>query len=107
MAMRLSGPVTRNRSMGLLSCLLTWPAFNQMSSHLAHILKFEAAVSDYEKTGNVLSEEIRLAIGNSYVVSFGEFENAASVEDADDSKYSEIRDAIAMFERSTTKWSRA
>ena len=96
-------PVTRNRSMGLLTCLLTWPAFNQKSSYLAQILKFEAAVSDYEKTGNVLSEEIRVAILMRSVS--GNLKTWLQLRIADDSKYSEIRDAIVMFERSTTKWS--
>ncbi len=96
-------PMTRNRSMGLLTCLLTWPAFNQKSSYLAQILKFEAAVSDYEKTGNVLSEEIRVAILMRSVS--GNLKTWLQLRIADDSKYSEIRDAIVMFERSTTKWS--
>ena len=36
---------SRNRSMGLLSCILSWPYLSSKSTYLAQILKFETAVT--------------------------------------------------------------
>ena len=95
-------PASRNRSMGLLSCILSWPSFSSKSTYLAQILKFETAVNEYEKTGEKVSDSIKSAVLMRSVT--GNLKTWLQLRLTDSTSYSELREAILAFERSTTKW---
>ena len=93
-------PASRNRSMGLLSCILSWPSFSSKSTYLAQ--KFETAVNEYEKTGEKVSDSIKSAVLMRSVT--GNLKTWLQLRLTDSTSYKELREAILAFERSTTKW---
>ena len=95
-------PASRNRSMGLLSCILSWPSFSSKSTYLAQILKFETAVNEFEKTGEKVSDSIKSAVLMRSVT--GNLKTWLQLRLTDSTSYNELRESILAFERSTTKW---
>ena len=55
-------PASKNRSMGLLSVIMGWPAFNGKISLMQQVLKLEHAYSEYEKLGSKLGDDIKTAV---------------------------------------------
>ena len=57
-------PVSRNRSLGILNAIMSWPQFSMKGgSVVAQLLKLEAAFREYERTtGEALQEELRFAV---------------------------------------------
>ncbi len=88
--------------MGLLSCILSWPSFSSKSTYLSQILKFETAVNEFEKTGEKVSDSIKSAVLMRSVT--GNLKTWLQLRLTDSTSYSELRESILAFERSTTKW---
>lgn len=97
-------PINKNRSMGLLNIIMNWPVFNQKVSYLSQIMKLEAAFAEYSKINSAaLSEDLRSAVLLRCVT--GQLKTWIQLRIDDSTTYSEIRESILGYERSTTKWS--
>ena len=54
-------PVSRNKTLGILSAILGWSSFDTQKSMVSQLAKPEDSFREYDKTGATLAEEIKFA----------------------------------------------
>ena len=96
-------PKSQNRSMSLLNVIMTWPQFSPKTSMISQVMKLEQAFAEYEKLGDILPETIRSAVLLRCLT--GQLKTWMQLQLGESTKYSEIREGVLSYERSTTKWS--
>ena len=95
--------MSQNRSMSLLNVIMTWPQFSPKTSMISQVMKLESAFQEYEKLGDVLPETTRSAVLLRCLT--GQLKTWMQVQLGESTKYSEIREGVLCYERSTTRWS--
>ena len=96
-------PKSQNRSMSLLNVIMTWPQFSPKTSMISQVMKLESAFMEYEKLGDPLPETIRAAVLLRCLT--GQLKTWMQLQLGESTKYSDIREGVLSYERSTTKWS--
>ena len=96
-------PKRQNRSMSLLNVIMTWPQFSPKTSMISQVMKLESAFLEYEKLGDPLPETIRAAVLLRCLT--GQLKTWMQLQLGESTKYSDIREGVLSYERSTTKWS--
>ena len=96
-------PKSQNRSMSLLNVIMTWPQFSPKTSMISQVMKLESAFQEYEKLGDTLPETIRSAVLLRCLT--GQLKTWMQLQLGESTKYSDIREGVLSYERSTTRWS--
>ena len=55
-------PSNRNRSLGMLNALMSWPQFGMRTALLPQVLRLEDCFREYEKTATKLADELKYAV---------------------------------------------
>ena len=100
-------PVSRNRSLGILNAIMSWPQFSMKGgSVVAQLLKSEAAFREYERTtGEALQEELRFAVVFPCVT--GQLKTWLQLQVQDGTSYADLREHIVRYDKATLKWTDA
>ena len=100
-------PVSRNRSLGILNAIMSWPQFSMKGgSVVAQLLKLEAAFREYERTtGEALQEELRFAVVFRCVT--GQLKTWLQLQVQDGTSYADLREHIVRYDKATLKWTDA
>ena len=99
-------PASRNRSLAMLSSLMSWPQFDLRQSILAQLLKLEEAEREYSRIATELSDEIKFAVLMKSVPP-GQLRTYLTVQISDTSSYNDLRSALLRYDTATTKWNSA
>ena len=87
-------PVLRNRSLGILNAIMSWP------------LKLEAAFREYERTtGETLQEEFCFAVVFRCVTD--QLKTWLQLQVQDGTSYADLREHIVRYDKATLKWTDA
>ena len=100
-------PVSRNRSLGILNAIMSWPQFSMKGgSVVAQLLRLEAAFREYERTtGEALQEELRFAVVFRCVT--GQLKTRLQLQVQDGTSYADLREHIVRYDKATLKWTDA
>ena len=96
-------PASKNRSMSLLSVIMSWPAFNGKSSLMQQLLKLEHAYSEYERLGTKLNDDLKTAVLMRSIT--GQLKTWLQLQVNESTTYSKVREMVMMYDSQTTKWS--
>ena len=96
-------PASKNRSMSLLSVIVSWPAFNGKSSLMQQLLKLEHAYSEYERLGTKLNDDLKTAVLMRSIT--GQLKTWLQLQVNESTTYSKVREMVMMYDSQTTKWS--
>ena len=96
-------PASKNRSMSLLSVIMSWPAFNSKTSLMQQLLKLEHAYSEYERMGSKLNDDLKSAVLMRSLT--GQLKTWLQLQVNENTSYSKIREMVMMYDSQTTKWS--
>ena len=95
-------PQNKNRSMSLLSTIMSWPQFNNKSSLLSQIMRLDGAFMEYERLGSKLNDELKAAILLRCVT--GQLKTWLQLQVSETTTYNSVREHVLSYERSTSKW---
>ena len=95
-------PQNKNRSMSLLSTIMSWPQFHNKSSLLSQIMRLDGAFMEYERLGSKLNDELKAAILLRSVT--GQLKTWLQLQVSETTTYNNVREHILAYERSTAKW---
>ena len=94
-------PQNKNRSMSLLSTIMSWQQFSNKSSLLSQIMRLDGAFLEYERLGSKLNDELKAAILLRSVT--GQLRTWLQLQVSETTTYSNVRERILAYERSTSK----
>ena len=95
-------PQNKNRSMSLLSTIMSWQQFNNKSSLLSQIMRLDGAFIEYERLGSKLNDDLKAAILLRSVT--GQLRTWLQLQVSETTTYNNVREHILAYERSTSKW---
>ena len=95
-------PQNKNRSMSLLAAIMSWQQFNNKTSLLSQIMRLDGAFLEYERLGSKLDDELKAAILLRSVA--GQLRTWLQLQVSETKTYSNVREHILAYERSTSKW---
>eukprot|EP00435_Cladocopium_sp_Y103_P029077 s3541_g7.t1 len=96
-------PASKNRSMSLLSVIMSWPSFNTKSSLMQQLLKLEHAYGEYERLGTKLNDDLKTAVLMRCLT--GQLKTWLQLQVNESTTYSKLREMVMMYDAQTTKWS--
>ena len=99
-------PSSRNRSLGILNVLMSFPYFDMKSSLLAQVVKLEEGFREYDKIAQQpLATELKFAVLLRCIS--GQLRTHINVSMKEDSSYEELREMILQYDRATIRWTEA
>ena len=99
-------PTNRNRSLGLLQLLMSWPSFDQKVGMLPQVLKLEDSIKEYERiTGGELQKELKFSILMKVIG--GQLKTHLQLTLRDDTTYEQLRESIINYDQATIRLSSA
>eukprot|EP00435_Cladocopium_sp_Y103_P066418 s792_g28.t1 len=96
-------PASKNRSMSLLSVIMSWPSFTAKASLMQQLLKLEHAYSEYERLGTKLNDDLKTAVLMRSIT--GQLETWLQLQVTESITYAKVREMVLMYDSQTTKWS--
>ena len=96
-------PSNRNRSLGMLNALMSWPQFDMRTALLPQVLRLEDCFREYEKTATKLADELKYAVLMKSLG--GQLKTFLQVSMKDDATYDQLRETALQYDQSTIKWS--
>ena len=88
--------------MSLLSTIMSWQQFKHKSSLMSQIMRLDGAFLEYERLGSKLNDELKTAILLRSVT--GQLRMWLQLQVSETTTYSNVREHILSYERSTSKW---
>ena len=92
----------KSRGLALLGVLTSFPPFNMQQSLQGQVLRLEEVISEAEKAGTTVADELRAAILLKSIS--GQLKNFLNVHLSSTSTYAELRERILKWNRPQIRW---